>query len=318
MKRRDLLASLLPVAVAPLAQAQQPGKTYRIALVHPSHPPSVMSERGAGGLPSWPAMFQELRRLGYEEGRNLKVDRYSAEGKEDIFPQLAKQVVATQPDLIFVSGGEDEVRIYAEAAAGRVPMVCMTNDPVRTGLSTSLSRPSANVTGVVGDQRPISEKRLQMIREVRPDVHHVALLSQRRYWQEGNWGQRMYEQQGLRYTCLCVSHPVQEPAFRQVFANLDHDRPVFMIVEVTSENSTYRELIVDLVNETHSRNLSLPSFRRVGWPHVLRVGFCRVVQARGSSNGRDLAWAASVGGTLLSAYEVGTCHQSGDCQGCWL
>src|SRR5215475_1852499 len=103
MKRRDLLAGLLPVGVAPLTWAQQPGKIHRIALVHPSEPPSRMSEQG--GVSYWQALFLELRRLGYEEGRNLKVERYSAEGQEEIFPQLAKQVVATQPHLIFSVGG---------------------------------------------------------------------------------------------------------------------------------------------------------------------------------------------------------------------
>jgi len=247
MKRRDLLAGLLPVAVAPLARAQQPGKIYRIAMVHPSNPPSVMSE--TGGVSFWQAMFQELRRLGYEEGRNLKVERYSAEGKEEVFPQLAKQVVATQPDLIFAPGGY-EVRFYAEAAAGRVPIICFTNDPVAVGISTSLSRPSANVTGVVGDLGPITAKRFQMLLEVRPDAHHVALLLPRRYWQDGGWVQRMYEQQGVRFTCLCVPSPVQEPEFRQAFANLDHDKPDFINVAPASEWSMYRELIVDLVNET--------------------------------------------------------------------
>src|SRR5215471_10659802 len=99
MKRRHLLAGLLPVAVAPFARAQQPGKIARIALVHPSDPPSRMSEHG--GVSYWQALFQELRRLGYKEVRSLKVERYSAEGQEEIFPQLAKQVVAMQPDLIF-------------------------------------------------------------------------------------------------------------------------------------------------------------------------------------------------------------------------
>src|SRR5262249_30969202 len=134
MKRRDLLAGLLPVAIAPVAWAQRPGKMYRIAVVHPSYPVSLMAEHG--GLSFLQVLFQELRRLGYEEGRNLKVERFSAEGQEEIFRQLAKQVVATQPDLIFISGGF-EVRFYAEAAAGRVPIICITNDPVAQGLSTS-------------------------------------------------------------------------------------------------------------------------------------------------------------------------------------
>src|SRR5262249_42527531 len=99
MKRRDLIAGLLPVAVAPLAGAQQSGMIYRIAAVHSTHPPSLMSEHG--GLSYWQALFQELRRLGYEEGRNLKIERYSERGQEEISPALAKQIVATQPDLIF-------------------------------------------------------------------------------------------------------------------------------------------------------------------------------------------------------------------------
>jgi putative ABC transport system substrate-binding protein len=66
MKRRDLLAGLLPVAVAPLAGAQQSGKIYRIALVHPTYPVSLMAEHS--GVSYWQVLFQELRRLGYEEG----------------------------------------------------------------------------------------------------------------------------------------------------------------------------------------------------------------------------------------------------------
>jgi putative ABC transport system substrate-binding protein len=246
MKRRDLLAGLLPVAVAPVAWAQQPGRMYRIALVHPSYPVSLMAEHG--GLSFWQVLFQELRRLGYEEGRNLKVERFSAEGREDIFPQLAKQVVASQPDLIFASGGY-ELRTYAEAAAGKVPIICFTNDPVAMGLSTSLSRPSANVTGIDSDLLVVGAKRLQMLREVRPDVGHVAALTPRRYWQDEGGGQRISQQQGVRLTCLCVPSPAQESEYRQALANLDHDRPDFITVFIGGENTKYRELIIGVVNE---------------------------------------------------------------------
>src|SRR5262245_42172607 len=202
MKRRDVLAGLLPVAMAPLAEAQQPGKNYRIAIVDPTTPPSLMSERGAS---FWQVLFQELRRLGYEEGRNLKVERYSAEGREEIYPQLAKQVVATQPDLIF-STGEDGL-FSVEVAAGRVPIIGLIDDPVRMSLSTSLSRPSANVTGVVSNVFVIAAKRIQMMRQVRPDASHVALLIPHRYWQYTGAMERMYQQQGVRLTCLCVPSP---------------------------------------------------------------------------------------------------------------
>jgi len=245
MKRRDLIAGLLPVAVAPLAGAQQSGMIYRIAAVHSTHPPSLMSEHG--GLSYWQALFQELRRLGYEEGRNLKIERYSERGQEEISPALAKQIVASQPDLIFSLVGK--VQFYAEAAAGRVPMVAMVDDPVAMGVSTSLSRPSANVTGIIGDLRVVAAKRLEMLREVRPGANHVAALTPHSEWELSGWTRRMYQEHGMRLTCLCVANPMQESAYRQVFANLDHDRPDFINVFGGGANFTYRELVVGVVNE---------------------------------------------------------------------
>src|SRR5262245_25423977 len=125
MKRRSLLAGLLTVAVAPLAGAQQPGKVYRIVLVRRSGPPSIMSEHG--GLTQWRTLFEELRRLGYEEGRNLTVERYSAGGQEEIFLQLVKRIVASHPDLIFYNGTPVDL---AKAAAGRLPIIGLIWEPV--------------------------------------------------------------------------------------------------------------------------------------------------------------------------------------------
>src|SRR5215475_8880709 len=157
-----------------------------------------MSEQG--GVSYWQALFLELRRLSYEEGRNLKVERYSAEGQEEIFPQLAKQVVATQPHLIFLPGWVEQ--IYVEAAAGRVPIIAFSSDPIALGRSTSLSRPSANVTGIVSNAPVIAAKRLQIMREVRPDARHVALLITQRQWPSAGPMQGMYQQQDVRLTCL--------------------------------------------------------------------------------------------------------------------
>src|SRR5262245_36391689 len=166
MKRRDLLAGLLPVAVAPLARARQPGRMYCVAMFHPTHSHLAMSENG--GLSMWQALFNELRQLGYEEGRNLTVERYPGGGPTDTYPQLARKVVATQPDLIFSWG--TEVLYFAEAAAGRVPILTFHGDPVAAGVSTSLARPSANVTGIVAEPDAIAGKRLEILREVRRDV----------------------------------------------------------------------------------------------------------------------------------------------------
>jgi putative tryptophan/tyrosine transport system substrate-binding protein len=80
MKRREFITLLGVAAAWPLAaRAQQTAKTHRIALVHPSASIADMSE--SGGNPYYPALFKELRRLGYIEGVNLVVTRYSGEGR---------------------------------------------------------------------------------------------------------------------------------------------------------------------------------------------------------------------------------------------
>jgi putative tryptophan/tyrosine transport system substrate-binding protein len=79
MRRREFIASILFSAVTPRAQAQQPAKVYRLAIVSPAVPVKEINETGS--LPTYKALFGELRRLGYEEGQNLIVERYSGEGR---------------------------------------------------------------------------------------------------------------------------------------------------------------------------------------------------------------------------------------------
>src|SRR2546430_2097240 len=102
MKRRDFIGLLGGAAALPLVvRAQQPPKVHRIAVVHPSAALGDMSETGDNS--GYRALFQELRRLGYIEGRNLVVERYSAEGRGERFADLAREVVHTNPDLIFAT-----------------------------------------------------------------------------------------------------------------------------------------------------------------------------------------------------------------------
>jgi putative tryptophan/tyrosine transport system substrate-binding protein len=100
MKRREFIALVAGAVARPrAAAAQQPTKVYRIAVVLPSEPVSQMTE--TGGPPYWRALFQELRLLGYVEGQNLAVERYSGEGQEQNYARMAHDVVRLKPDLIF-------------------------------------------------------------------------------------------------------------------------------------------------------------------------------------------------------------------------
>src|SRR5215470_10373682 len=90
MNRREFLIILVLSATMPCAHAQQPGKLYRIAVVHPSAPVAEMTETGS---PRFSALFKELRRLGYVEGQNVVVERYSGAGRTEHYSELANEVV---------------------------------------------------------------------------------------------------------------------------------------------------------------------------------------------------------------------------------
>src|SRR5262249_38730240 len=99
MRRRDFIKGITVLTLWPVAaRAQQTSKTHRIALVHPSALIADMNESGSN--PNYASLFKELRRLGYTEGVNLVVTRYSGEGQEERYPDLCREVVRTKPDVI--------------------------------------------------------------------------------------------------------------------------------------------------------------------------------------------------------------------------
>jgi putative ABC transport system substrate-binding protein len=88
-RRRDLLA-FSSLASITSAEAQQAERFHRIAFVSPASPLEAMTENG---LPHYRALLDELRRLGYVEGSNLKVERYSGRGRTERYPELVGEVV---------------------------------------------------------------------------------------------------------------------------------------------------------------------------------------------------------------------------------
>ena len=93
------MAGLLLAATARRAGAQRRSRIYRIAFVDPVTPAAELNE--ASGQVRPPSLFEELRRLGYVEGRNLLIERFSGGGQFDRFAELAREVVRRNLDLIF-------------------------------------------------------------------------------------------------------------------------------------------------------------------------------------------------------------------------
>src|SRR5262249_22946000 len=129
------------------ATAQQPGKTHRIAIVHPALAAEDMNE--TSDYPAFPAFFTELRRLGYVEGRNLVVERHGGEGREDNLTNLIRGVIRAKPDVVITSS--NSYALGFKQATDTIPVVSAMADPIAYGIASSLTRPGGNITGISVD-----------------------------------------------------------------------------------------------------------------------------------------------------------------------
>ena len=113
--------------------------------------------------------------MGYVEGDNLIIERYSAEGHHERYADLAREIVSRSPDLI-VTGTNPVVTIFA-AATSTIPIVAFMLDPLKAGLVTSLSRPGGNLTGITLDPGiELWGKRLEMLKEAIPSTAKAVVL----------------------------------------------------------------------------------------------------------------------------------------------
>ena len=133
MRRRNFIGGLpLSTAACP-TWAQGPAKQHRIAILHPAIPAALLTETG-WGISFGRVFFAELRRLGYVEGENLVVERYSAEGHHERYADLAREIVTRQPEVIVTV--TNPVVIAVTAATSTIPVVAMMLDPLKAGLVT--------------------------------------------------------------------------------------------------------------------------------------------------------------------------------------
>jgi putative ABC transport system substrate-binding protein len=182
----------------------------------------------AGPLPRAEAFRQGLRELGYVEGQNIVLEwRWAA--SHDRLAQLAAELVRLKVDVLVTDG--TSATLAARGATTTTPIVMAGSaDPVATGLATSLARPGGNITGLSFVSPELSGKRLELLKDVFPNVSRVTVL-----WDPENPSNAIQLNQmqvvarslRMKLRSLAVRNPKELDA---AFAAIAHARPDALVV----------------------------------------------------------------------------------------
>jgi ABC-type uncharacterized transport system substrate-binding protein len=170
MRRREFITFVGGAAVWPLAaSAQQPEQMRRIGVL------MNRSESDPEGQARIAAFRQALVQLGWNEGRNMRIDIRWGEDKIDLEHKYAAELVALAPDVILASG---TMSVSALQALSRtLPIVfAAVADPAGAGFVESLARPGGNATGFMLYEYSLGGKLLELLRQIAPGVTRVAVL----------------------------------------------------------------------------------------------------------------------------------------------
>jgi putative tryptophan/tyrosine transport system substrate-binding protein len=168
MKRRQFVAGLgAAVAFPKMSLAQQPAKVARIGW---------LTAQRAGSLAPYVEAFRaSLADLGYAEGRNLEITFRYGDDVVARVPELATELVRLPVDLIVAQGAAVSVISKLNLP---VPIVYVTSgDPVAAGFAESLAKPRGNMTGLTFMAADLNGKRLELLREIIPDLRRVAIVA---------------------------------------------------------------------------------------------------------------------------------------------
>src|SRR4051795_2306802 len=168
MRRREFIAvvggAVANLPLAALAQREMP----LIGFLNSASPDSYRFNADS---------FREgLAKAGFVEGRNVRIEERWARGDYDALPALAAELIGIGVTVIAATGDVASARA-AQHASSTVPVVfTIGGDPVRFGLVKTVNRPGGHVTGVLFNQNVLGAKRVELLREIAPNVSRVALL----------------------------------------------------------------------------------------------------------------------------------------------
>ena len=235
MKRREFITLLGgSVALWPLTAHAQ--KVFKIGLL----------DTGLGANFAVP-FVGKLVELGYVEGKNVVIERRSAEGNAELLAGLAADLVRQQVDVIVTAG--TPAGFAAKKATSTIPIVLGANsDPVGVGLVASLARPGGNATGNSLMAPDLSAKRLEILHALAPEISRIAIL-----WDSSNPG--MAERVRATKIAAVQSHvllhtvgPRNLNELDTAFADLLNARPDALLVTAEAFTRQHLVRILDFAN----------------------------------------------------------------------
>jgi putative ABC transport system substrate-binding protein len=219
---------------------------------------------GAAVRPHDLDLARELARLGYIEGRNVIYEVRAAEGDASRLPRLARELVATKPNVIIGSAAPAAAALFG--ATRTIPIVMtVIGDPIALGLTGSISHPTHNVTGFTVSSSSLAAKRLEILHSMLPALRKVAYL-----WVPANPLAALFEPQVRKAADVLgielVPLPLATDAdIAPAFARADKEQVTAVLVEADPITLRFSAYIID---ECSLRNL--PGMHT--WPLEVRQG----------------------------------------------
>jgi len=246
MRRREFLSLLGGLSTTVVTGPARGGETpKRVALVSAAAPITQMHE-GSTSVPLR-TFFEELRRFGYVEGKNLIVLRFTSGGQGERIPETAREVVAAKPDLIFAFSSRMVQQLTKTTTS--IPIVGYTADPISFGIVEDLSHPGMNFTGVATEaSSEFDGKRLSLLREFVPGASRVAILAPGSYLRTvyGNAFRAAAGRLGFTIVGEPVEEPVTREAIEQSFARFAAEHADLLVIPDVPENILHFRRIAEL------------------------------------------------------------------------
>lgn len=167
IRRSFLISSISALCTASPSLAQRGGRVRRIG---------YLTGASLAGRAGYLAAFRrQLSEHGYVEGTDVAMVLRAANGRFDGLPRMAQELVALEPDVLFVS--TTPAALAAKAATARIPIVfASVADPLGVGLVASLAKPGGNITGVTNIVADLAGKRVELLKALLPEAKRVAVL----------------------------------------------------------------------------------------------------------------------------------------------